>query len=61
MTPTEKRQVLDVLIYALAHAKTAAEIAERDNDSDIAKIFRKDYEAVKAAYEIMCREVGINV
>ena len=59
MTTAEKRQVLDVLIYALARAKTAYDIALKDDDKSIIEIFRKDYEAVKTAYEIMCREVGI--
>ena len=60
MTQAEKRQVLDVLIYALATAKSDYEIALKDDpDSFLAEIRRKDYEAVKTAYETMCREVGI--
>lgn len=60
MTQAEKRQVLDVLIYALAHAKCAVDIAEQDNDKAAAEIYRKDLKAVQAAYETMCREVGVD-
>lgn len=59
MTTAEKRLVLDVLIYALAHAKCAVDIAEQDKDKAAAEIYRKDFKDVQAAYEIMCREVGI--
>lgn len=60
MTQAEKRQVLDVLIYALAHAKCAVEVALQDKDKAAFEIYRKDYEEVKTAYETMCREVGID-
>ena len=60
MTQAEKRQVLDVLIYALAHAETDYKIALKDDPvSYLTKVRRKDYEAVKTAYETMCKEVGV--
>lgn len=60
MTTAEKRQVLDVLIYALSHAQCAYEIAMKDDpNSYLAASNKKDYEAVKTAYDTMCKEVGI--
>lgn len=52
--------MLDVLIYALSHAQCAYEIAMKDDpNSYLAETTKKDYEAVKTAYDTMCREVGI--
>jgi hypothetical protein len=62
MTQAEKRQILDVLIYALSHAKCAYEIAMKDDpdpNSYLVVSNKKDYEAVKTAYDTMCKEVGI--